>query len=487
MFQQICGVYLMKKRNVFVQGAVAAALVAAFGVAQAGTITAGNVNYAVEAMASTTPVTLGNVVYNMGVARTTTQPFTLIYTLSSGTFNATPAVPTAAGGTAAIVGSSLKRGGAGSNEVVYDIVVSGNISATDTLTLVAPVVVGHNLTTSGNAVSMSVKLLDTGETACVDNSGTPSTCAVTSARATAAKASGFDAAMATNDTTTVTDVGATVPLAGFVAGTGAGIGLDTATVAKVAVSVNNNTAGVKGTGGVVDYTLVAGDTVTLTLTDATGFLGLKANKLCFDKDADTTLCEAGEVFTVSGNTATLAGIPGNSAAFGIGGAASGTLSFETDATTPMGVSRTIGLAGAVTPTTAGAVGFSYAPNASFWQWSSNGTQLQSPWFTTYTGYQSNFFLTNTGTNPASYTARVLTETGNACTAGTGASGTIPANGQLFVSATGAAGLCSSMATATRGTAIFTINAPSATVQGGYNVVAPNGSISNQVLVRPGSN
>lgn len=473
----------MKKRNVFVQGAVAAALVAAFGAAQAGTVTAGNVNYAVEAMASTTAVTLGDVVYNMGVARTTTQPFTLIYTLSSGTFNATPPVPTAAGGTAAIVGSSLKRGGAGSNEVVYDIVVSGNIAAGNTLTLVAPVVTGHNLTAAGNAVSMSVKLLDTGETACVDNSGTPSTCSVTSARATAAKASGFDATMATADTTTVTDVGATVPLAGFVNATGAGVGLDTATIAKVGVRVNNTTAAVRNVANTADYVLVTADTVTLTLTDATGFLGLKANSLCFNVDGDGTLCETGEKFTVSGNTATLAGIAGDAAGMG----AAQTLSYETDVATPMGVSRTIGLAGSVTPSTAGAVGFAYTPNASFWQWSSNGTQLQSPWFTTYTGYQSNFFLTNTGTNPASYTARVLTETGNACTAGTGASGIIPANGQLFVSATGAAGLCSNMTVQSRGTAIFTINAPSATVQGGYNVVAPNGSISNQVLVRPGSN
>lgn len=483
----------MFKRNLIMKAAVAAALIGVGGAGHAGTITAGNINYASENVGAATALTLGDVVYNLGVARTTTQPFTVIYTLtgsSSPVFNATPAVPTAAGGTCAIAGSSLKRGGANSNQVVYDIVVSGNCAATDTLTLVAPVV-----KSATSSVGVTVQLLDTGETACVDNAGTPATCTVSSTpRSTIVNAAEFGAPAAvaapTADTGTIVDVNATVPLAGFVAQTTAVANdKDIATTAKAVVAVRNNGTAVRNAANSADFTLAAGDLVTLTLTDVTGFLGLASGKLCFDvnasavADGTTGLCTAGEVFTISGNTATLANIPGNSA--GLNGVAQ-TLSYQSDGTTQMGTTRTIGIAGSVNPVTSGGAAHAFTGNATFWQWSSNGTVLQAPLFQTPGGYLSRFALTNTGNSSATYTAVVRTETGNACTLGSGQSGTIPANGQLVINASD---LCTAfVGGATRGAAIFTINAPSGNIQGVSQLThATTGAVSNTVMLRPGTN
>lgn len=479
----------MNKRNRILHAAVAAALIAPFGLAHAGTITPGEIKYASENVAATTALTLGDVVYALGVARTTTQPFTLLYTLtgtSTPLFSTTPAVPTAAGGTCAIAGSSLKRGGAGTNQVVFDIVVSGDCAAGNTLTLVAPVIKSATAT-----AGITVQLLDTGETACVDNAGTTTTCIVASTpRSTIVNAADFGTVTTTAappaDTGTIIDVNVTVPLAGFVVQTTAVANdKDTATTAKAVVAVHNTKTGVRNAGNTTDFTLAAGDLVTLTLTDVTGFLGLATDKLCYDVNASavadgiTGLCGTGEVFTVSGNTATLASIPGNSAGFNGTGQ---TLSYQSNATTSMGTSRTIGIAGSVNPVTSGGPTHAFTGNASFWQWSSNGTILQAPLFQTTTGFVSRFVLTNTGTNTATFTLAVQTEAGNTATLAA-SSGTIPAGTTVVIPAAVA-----SFSGAPRGTAIFTIAAPSTTIQGLYQIVnSTSGAVSNYVMVRPGTN
>ena len=486
----------MKNRNIILQAAVAATLLSTMGVAQAGTVTTGSINYALEAVGASTPLTLGNVVYNLGVARTTTQPFTLIYTLTGSStpiFNATPAVPTAAGGTCAIVGSSLKRGGSGSNQVVYDIVVSANCAASDTLTLVAPVIRSATAT-----AGITVQLLDTGETACVDNAGTPtgsSACIVSSSpRAALVAASGFGAAAALvtppADTGTIIDVNNAVPLAGFVVQTTAVANdKDTASIAKAAVAMTNTVTGVKQPAApATDFTLAAGDLVTLTLTDVTGFLGLATSNLCYDvnasaqADGTTGLCQTGEVFTVSGNTATLASIPGTSGSFN--GVAQ-TLSYQADGATQLGTTRSIGLAGSVTPTTSGGLARAFSGNSSFWQWSSNGTSLQSTLMQTNPNYFVRIAFSNNGTTAANYTTRFNAEAGNTYTLGAGATGTIPANGVLIVETDT---ICTAFTGFQRGTAIFTISAPSSNIQAIQQVFnKTSGSISNNQLVRPGTN
>lgn len=494
----------MKNRNFILQAAVAASLLSTLGLAQAGTVTAGSINYAVEAVGASTNLTLGNVAYALGVARTNTQPFTLIYTLtgaSSPVFNATPAIPTVTsvgvGSTCAIAGSSVKRGGAGSNQVVYDIVVSSAAGtpgcvATDLITLTAPII-----RSATSTVGITVQLLDTGETACVDNVGTPATCIVASTpRAALLAASGFGAAgglvAPPADTGTIIDVNAATPLAGFVAQTTAVLNdKDTTTTAKAVVAITNTVTGVKQPAApATDFTLAATDLVSLTLTDVTGFLGLLANNLCYDVNATaaadgvTGLCTAGEVFTVSGNTATLVSIPGTSTGFnGVGQ----TLSYQADGVLQLGTTRTIGLAGSVTPTFSGGATRAFTGNSTFWQWSSNGTSLQSTLMQTNPGYFIRVALSNTGNTAANYSAVVRTEAGNTCTPGVGATGTIPANGMLVVETDT---ICTAFTAGqgARGTAIFTISAPSTSIQGIQQLFnKANGGISNNQLVRPGTN
>ena len=114
----------------------------------------------------------------------------------------------------------------------------------------------------------------------------------------------------------------------------------------------------------------------------------------------------------------------------------------------------------------------------------NGTVLQAPWFTTYSGYISRFFLTNTGVNPAPYTTQVLTEAGITAAAGAGASGTVPAGATLEVDATA----LTTLTGGTRGTVVFNVAGPNQDIQGAYNVVnATTGSITVSPMIRPGTN
>ena len=486
----------MKNRNFILQAAVAATLMSSIGLAQAGTITASSINYAVEGVGVATPLTLGNVAYVLGVGRTTVQPsFTMIYTLtgsSNPVFNVTPAIPAATGGTCNVAaGTTVKRGGVGSNQVVFDVVVGANCVAGDVLTLTAPIIRSATAT-----AGITVQLLDTGETACVDNAGTPATCIVASTpRASLVQAVGFGTAAAlaapASDLNTITDVNATVPLAGFVPETtGAANSRDSSNTARALVAITNTVTGAQNATNTAVFTAAAGDTVTLTLTDPTGFLGLAAGGLCYDANASavadgtTGLCTAGEVFTVAGNVATLAGIPGTSVGFnGVGQ----TLSFLASGTTSMGTARTIAIGGSVTPTTSGGAAHPFNGNTAYWQWFSNGTILQSTLMQTNPGYFIRIALSNSGSTAANFTAAVTTEAGNTCTPGAGATGSIPANGMIVVETDT---ICTAFTAGqgARGTATFTISAPSTNIQGIQQLFnKANGGISNNQMVRPGTN
>lgn len=454
----------MNKRNLVLSAAVSAALVGFAGVAQAGSITApaAPVKYAVEAITATTDITLPNVVYTMGVARTTVQDFTIIYTLPAGTlFQATPAAPVSA-----LFTATLKRGGAGTNQVVYDIDVTATagIAVGDTITLVAPVLDNSTLGTVGNSVAMSVDLWETGETARVDNLTALSATVATGATAASLTTTACDAG-------TTTNVNATIPLAGFLAGADASAD-DTATIAKcTTLTAANTTAGVRNPTNAADYTLVAGDVVTLTVTDPTGFLGLAANGLFWDIDNGDDN-DANETFTVSGNNATriVAGDIFTGAH---------KVQYTSDATTPMGTARVLSVAGAIAPAVGTAA--SLGSNSAWWTWTSNGTVLQSPWFSTFGGgYTNRFVLMNTGSTAATYAATVQAEAGNTVTMGSAQGGTIPAGGQLVVNASDVATFSGN----SRGTVSFTLNAPASQVKGTFQQVNPNtASVTNVPLER----
>lgn len=123
----------------------------------------------------------------------------------------------------------------------------------------------------------------------------------------------------------------------------------------------------------------------------------------------------------------------------------------------------------------------------------DGTELHAPLVQLPTGFTSRIALTNTGSVARTFTWRFLPASGGtaseANTTSTGAtsgSGTIPANGSAVIGLGDVLGGFGT--TPPRGTFVVTAAAPTGQIQGLYQIVNPGtGTISNHVMVRPGSN
>jgi len=117
----------------------------------------------------------------------------------------------------------------------------------------------------------------------------------------------------------------------------------------------------------------------------------------------------------------------------------------------------------------------------------NGTQLQAPLAQVPGGWISRIALTNTGSLDREYEISVFGETGTTiATNAANMSGTVPANGTKVIEVpsflTGFTGGLP------RATVNVTIAGPNNQIQGLYQIVNPSsGSISNHVMVRPGTN
>ena len=115
----------------------------------------------------------------------------------------------------------------------------------------------------------------------------------------------------------------------------------------------------------------------------------------------------------------------------------------------------------------------------------NGTQLQAPLAQLPEGWLSRLVLTNTGDTGHAYTIRVLGERGNTIDTDR-LTGMVPARGTVVIEdldkvLTGFTGR-------SRATLDVAVAGPGSHVQGLYQIVNPGkGSISNHVLVRPGTN
>lgn len=119
----------------------------------------------------------------------------------------------------------------------------------------------------------------------------------------------------------------------------------------------------------------------------------------------------------------------------------------------------------------------------------NGLELQAPLAQIPGGWISRLVLTNTGSTAPKYTISVLGETGNNITTAN-TSGTIAPGTTVIDMDTVMTGF--SDPTKPRGTVVVSVEAKDAdragTVQGLYQIVNPaSGSISNHVMVRPGTN
>lgn len=116
----------------------------------------------------------------------------------------------------------------------------------------------------------------------------------------------------------------------------------------------------------------------------------------------------------------------------------------------------------------------------------DGTTLQAPLVQIPAGWLSRIALTNTSSVPRPFTITVQGETGNTIsTAASNLTGTIPARGTTVIDVPS---VITGFTGATRATINVAIAAPTTQVQGLYQIVNPaSGSISNHVMVRPGSN
>lgn len=116
----------------------------------------------------------------------------------------------------------------------------------------------------------------------------------------------------------------------------------------------------------------------------------------------------------------------------------------------------------------------------------DGVTLQAPLVQVPTGWISRIALTNTSAVSRPYTISVTGETGNTITTNaSNLTGNIPANGTVVVDLPS---VLTGFTGASRATLSVSIAAPNTSVQGLYQIVnASTGSISNHVMVRPGSN
>ena len=115
--------------------------------------------------------------------------------------------------------------------------------------------------------------------------------------------------------------------------------------------------------------------------------------------------------------------------------------------------------------------------------SRNGTQLQAPLAQLPGGWLSRVALTNTGTQARPYEISAMTETGTTAAVNP-TSGSIPAGGTVVIDLANIVTFTGKQ----RGTINVNVSAPNNQIQGLYQIVNPeSGSISNHVMVRPGTN
>ncbi|MFZ5623773.1 MAG: hypothetical protein ACOY9B_01020 [Pseudomonadota bacterium] len=233
---------------------------------------------------------------------------------------------------------------------------------------------------------------------------------------------------------------------------------------------------------------IDGSAITLADLMATGATGTRiVVSGDFSYATSAFLSSGGNCATpIAGMTATITG--GNTATFNVGATA-------LPAGTSFCVTRNGTTAIPVTDYTAQLIAVSAAPTTyavtnrgphASGSIVRNGTELQAPLVQLPSGYLSRIMLTNTGSVARNYRIRVIGETGNVIsTNAANMSGTIPANGSRFFETNT---FITGFSAGTRATVIITVDAPTNQIQGLYQIVNPaNGSISNHVMVRPGTN
>lgn len=116
----------------------------------------------------------------------------------------------------------------------------------------------------------------------------------------------------------------------------------------------------------------------------------------------------------------------------------------------------------------------------------NGTELQAPLVQVPTGWISRLVLTNTGSVDRAYTISVQAEAGVTVTTAN-LTGTVKANSTKVINDLNTVMTGFSAGAKPRATLNVSVAAPNKQIQGLYQLVSPEGGVSNYILARPGTN
>lgn len=302
--------------------------------------------------------------------------------------------------------------------------------------------------------------------------------------------------MSVTKATSTVDVGAATPRTMFLEEGAAADVISSTNDTDLTASAATYTFNNDSNSTVEDFiTLVAGDTLALTLTSSTDLSALStAGGASFVEDTGIGTDVAGTNndtnynFTLASPNMTSATIPGDQLPLR-GTAGSDDIVITVDGSSVITDRNFTGSA---------ALAFA-APqytDASFslgttHEWTTNGTILNIPFVTISSGYNGKVQIMNTGATAAPYSTVFYTEAGIAATAGATATGTVPANGVVsipvdsnFVTVAGTTPEGGQNRVAFE----MTIAAPSTNIQAHYRVSNPvSGIVTQQELHRKGTN
>jgi len=468
-----------------------AVLLVALGGIVATSAFAGNLNpapttYANEIAKNAQDLTFAGQVYQMGIARNQGQNFILRYNLSSGTFGS--ASPTLAYGGAATVGISLRSGGALSSAVEFDVNVlsAGGTLASDTFTLTGTYRFPAS-TAVGTATTIAVDLRDVIGAIDTNNNLPTIGGAYTRNLAVMGASATFTA---TSDNATVIDATVNPPLTNFVIAND-----DTALAAVATVTTTKTVATTRDNTGTADYTLLAADQVTFTITgDFTGIASV-----VFDLNNDCPASPAAPTVGCMSNTGATTYATNETFTIGSGSA---TLRVNGDR---LGNGSRIYFvktaAAALNPRTFGISASIAAPNASlnprtmstantsWFAWTQNGTTLLVPYVTFSQGNSGKFRFTNSTTTDLTVNVAITPDQSTAVLTQPITSFTVPALGSrqitLYDAPSAGTGEQGPIVTALggtftqplRGKVIFTALTNTANIRGIVLIYSPVGVIT----------
>lgn len=442
----------MKSFTIKALAVAAASVCGSAAIAGTASVPAGVTTYAVEALTSTTAVTLPVLSYKMGVARTSAQDFTVVIKpVGTSTFDGTvcnSAKPaTVAANAVNDITVSLKR--ASSSECAYEVDITNAAGSDTNLTLnfTGLKLASHGLA-AGGSEKVTVGLWDLGETARIDNSADLTVTVANSAQAVTILG-GTD----TGTTANVDDTNG--PLFGFLTQNN-----DTATTAKAAFVVSNNPNGYKIADGATAYDLANVNHATkVSVTISGDFDGATLTNGAVTGVSVAPLTGTPTV-TMTGTTAAKFDLlPAN---FNAGVANQVVnVTFVASGTKSLGTARSFGVS-ALVDSVVGAD--ETVANTNFWAWDANAIELRAAFFNNDMsgGNFTRFFFQNVGAD-AGYSATCQSDaTANVVSYGTAKTGTLRA-GQTAINA---ADVCT-FSGGKRGSITFVVNAPAKNVKGVY--------------------